>query len=229
MGEQIVDIPAASRGFSGGFRVSLPRQSKSQRTAVQIADIPVPGGEGRHAGLHGFLPEQGTTASVAGQTADIPSSGVPRGFLPGQSSTAAGAEQLADILSSGGPRCVLPGQGSTASPGAERGHDAHGHGAVHGSCPVEGSGGGRHGSVPRQSSKARRVDALVPDSTEWVQLSDDKGRTYFWNRRTRATKWKPPPGIRVVWVGERTEWGGIWCWHRGTRVSTFELPQLPPE
>ena len=27
----------------------------------------------------------------------------------------------------------------------------------------------------------------MPDFIEWVQLSDDKGRTYFWNRRTRAT------------------------------------------
>ena len=51
-------------------------------------------------------------------------------------------------------------QVSTASPGTEHGHDAHGHGALHGSRPVEGSGGDRHGSVPRQSSKARRVSGI---------------------------------------------------------------------
>ena len=36
----------------------------------------------------------------------------------------------------------------------------------------------------------------MPDSTEWIQLSDDKGRTNNWNRRTNEPPWKPPPGIR---------------------------------
>ena len=67
----------------------------------------------------------------------------------------------------------------------------------------------------------------MPDSIEWVQLSDDKGRTYYWNRRTRATRWKPPPGIRVVWVGEKgSGWGSSTT---GTSVSTYDLPPLPPE
>ena len=58
-----------------------------------------------------------------------------------------------------------------------------------------------------------------------VQLHDGvTGKTYFWNRRTRATVWKSPPGVKVVWVGERTEEGGIWNWHRATRVSTCDLP-----
>ena len=48
----------------------------------------------------------------------------------------------------------------------------------------------------------------LPESVEWVQLRDEAtSRPYFWNRRTRETKWKPPPGIRVVWVGETTEGG----------------------
>ena len=65
----------------------------------------------------------------------------------------------------------------------------------------------------------------LPESVEWVQLRDEAtSRPYFWNRRTRETKWKPPPGIRVVWVGQATEGGGIWYWHKGTRASTYVPP-----
>ena len=53
--------------------------------------------------------------------------------------------------------------------------------------------------------------------------------SYFWNRRTRATVWKSPPGVKVVWVGERTEEGGSWYWHWDTRVSAYGIPPLPPE
>ena len=70
----------------------------------------------------------------------------------------------------------------------------------------------------------------LPESAEWVQLRDEAtSGPYFWNRRTRETKWKPPPDIRVVWVGEMTEWGGIWYWHKETRASTYDLPPLPLE
>ena len=51
VGEQIVDVPAASRGFSCGLQGFLPRQSTSQRTAEQIADTLVLGGV-----RHGFPP-----------------------------------------------------------------------------------------------------------------------------------------------------------------------------
>ena len=61
----------------------------------------------------------------------------------------------------------------------------------------------------QEKKKEEHQVSPMPDSVEWVQLSDDKGRTYFWNRRTRATRWKPPPGIRVVWVGERTGERGL--------------------
>ena len=41
----------------------------------------------------------------------------------------------------------------------------------------------------------------LPESAEWVQLRDEvTSRPYFWNRSTRETKWKPPPGFRVVWA-----------------------------
>ena len=70
----------------------------------------------------------------------------------------------------------------------------------------------------------------LPESAEWVQLRDEAtSRPYFWNRCTRETKWKPPPGIRVVWVGEKGSGEEVWYWHKGSRASTYDLPPLPPE
>ena len=187
--EQNVDIPTSVRGVSRSLHGFLPEQYSSQRTASQIADIPVPGrGD---FGCLGFPPEQGTTALHVAQEriserielidagGDFPSRrAFPRVFRPRQRSAAAGAEQLADIVS---------------------------HGPDH-------------------------VDEHLPESAEWVQLRDEAtSRPYFWNRRTRETKWKPPPGIRVVWVGEKGSGEEVWYWHKGTRASTYELPLLPPE
>ena len=68
------------------------------------------------------------------------------------------------------------------------------------------------------------------DNVEWVELHDDvKSKTYYWNRRSNETLWQPPVGIEVVWMGKQEEGGGVWYWHRRTRVSTFDLPPLPPE
>ena len=41
--EQIVDIPTSVRGVSGSLQGFPPEQYSAQRTALQIADIPVPG------------------------------------------------------------------------------------------------------------------------------------------------------------------------------------------
>ena len=81
-----------------------------------------------------------------------------------------------------------------------------------------------HGSLPGQSSAMS-----LPESVEWVEFTDANGRIYFWNRRTNASVWTTPPGVRVVWVGAGDEIGGIWFWHRLTRVTTYSLPPLPPE
>ena len=60
------------------------------------------------------------------------------------------------------------------------------------------------------------------DSIEWVKLMErNAGKTYYWNRRANSTVWKAPAGVEVVWVGEMTEEGEVWYWHRDTRVSTF--------
>ena len=68
------------------------------------------------------------------------------------------------------------------------------------------------------------------DNVEWVELYDNvKSKTYYWNRRTNSTAWVAPAGIEVVWIGKQEEGGGVWHWHRRTRVSTFDLPPPPPE
>ena len=67
------------------------------------------------------------------------------------------------------------------------------------------------------------------DSVEWVQFSDDvTSKTCCWNRRTRQSVWKPPAGIKVVWVGTQDEEGVRCCWHKVTRVGACALPPLPP-
>ena len=62
-----------------------------------------------------------------------------------------------------------------------------------------------HGFLPGQSSTSS-----LPESVEWVEFTDANGRVYFWNRRTKASVWTTPPGVRVVWVGAGDEIGGIW-------------------
>ena len=86
-----------------------------------------------------------------------------------------------------GPRVVRPRERSAAA-GAEQLADIVSHGPDH-------------------------VDEHLPESAEWVQSRDPTGKTYFWHRRTRVTQWKPPPGIRVVWVGETPEGRRAWYWH----------------
>ena len=53
-------------------------------------------------------------------------------------------------------------------------------------------------------------------------------KTCYWNRRTGASVWKPPPGVKVVWVGTEDEEAVRSYWDRRTRVSRFDLPPLPP-
>ena len=76
------------------------------------------------------------------------------------------------------------------------------------------------GSVSSSTSAAPLVGEPLPVSTEWVRLRErNTGKTYYWNRRTNSTVWQAPSGVEVVWYSERDEEGGIWYWHRDTRVS----------
>ena len=84
------------------------------------------------------------------------------------------------------------------------------------------------GSALLPESSPTTPAAQLEVSVEWVQLRERKaGKSFYWNRRTRATVWKAPAGVEVVWIGERTE-EGVHYWHRDTRVSTYDLPPLPP-
>ena len=85
--------------------------------------------------------------------------------------------------------------------------------------------------VPPHSSSWTPAAYETPSgSEEWVELYDDvKSKAYYWNRRTNSTAWVAPAGVEVVWVGKQEEGGGIWYWHKRTRVSTYALPPLPPE
>ena len=185
--------------------VEVPTVLSPLRIAEQIVGIPVPRGR-----VQGFLPVQSSTASpssleriseqVVEQIVDIsPGSGLGQG-----SSSSAGP---ADEDFTGVFFTLFPKLKKSAKL------------ASHSSLRVPASGS-------PSTLAAQLEDAPVPDSNEWV-LFRKGGKPYHWNRRTFSVC-KPPPGVKVVWVGERNEEGGVWYWHRDTRVSTFILPPLPP-
>ena len=197
--EQLVEVPTT---------VSY---SSLQRTVEQHVDIPVPGGGGPSSGLHGFLPGQRSTSSstrkrISERIVEQIVDPVSRGSLPGSSSShsPAGDEERADEPGNGVLRTfpqIKKSAKVTSHPGSE--------------LPPH----------PSSSTPAAQLE----DSVVWVRLRDDNsGKPYYWNRRTRASAWQPPPGVKVVWNGETNEEGLVWYWHRDTRVSTFDLPLLPP-
>ena len=48
------------------------------------------------------------------------------------------------------------------------------------------------------------------------------------NIRTNSTVWRAPAGVEVVWYGEKDEDGGVWYWHRDTRVSWVKSGTASP-
>ena len=197
--EQLVEVPTT---------VSY---SSLQRTVEQLVDSPVPGGGGPSSGHHGFLPRQRSTASpsrkrISERIVEQIVDPVSRGSLPGSSSSHSPAsdEECADEPGKGVVRTfpqIKKSAKVTSHPGSEL--------------------------PPHPSSWT--APAQLEDSVEWVRLREKhSGRTYFWNRRTNSTVWRALAGVDVVWYGEKDEEGGVWYWHRDTRVSTFELPPLPP-
>ena len=183
--------------------------SSLQRTIEQNVDIPVPQGGGGCVGvrsLQGF-PGQSSTAYCG---ADFP---------------AATAEQNVDIPVPHGDRTLLPASTSsvlpvTANQGVFRTFPQNKK-----SAELSSHSGSE---LPPHPSSSTAV-AQLEGSVEWVRFREKHaGKTYFWNRRTNSTVWRAPAGVDVVWIGERNEEGGVWYWHRDTRVSTFILPSLPP-
>ena len=234
-----VDIPVLQVGVSGGGQQGF--LSGQGSVGEQIVDIPA-SGRGVSGSLLGFHPEQCSTAPyfrveriserIVEQTVAVgdfssraPRRGGPRGGLPPVQGSAVDFSVPLGDADEGVFRTFL-GVKKCAKVGAHSRSEL----AAHSSSSTPGADGVVSSlEEPVQEEKEEHQVSPMPDSIEWVQLSDDKGRTYYWNRRTRVTRWKPLPGIRVVWVGEKDSGGEVWYWHNGTRVSTYDLPPLPPE
>ena len=159
-------------------------------------------------------------------------------FSSGQRSTASPSrkhisdrivEQIVDPVSRGG----LHGSSSSHSPaGDEERADEPGKRVFRTFPQIKKSAkvAPHSGSELPPHSSSWTAAAQLEDSVEWVRLRDKiAGKTYYWHRRTRATDWQPPPGVKVVWNAAKNEEGARYFWHRDTRVSTFVLPPLPPE
>ena len=63
----------------------------------------------------------------------------------------------------------------------------------------------------------RRVGAVLPE-----------GQTLLLEPTLPRDLLDPPEGVKVVWVGEQPASGGVWYWDKIPRVSTYDLPPLPP-
>ena len=218
--EQVIEVPKLA--LPGR---AVPRAALSEpQLAEQLVEVPT---------IVSFSSLQGTIE----QTVDIP---VPQGGggrslqgFPGQSSTAycgadfpaETAEQNVDIPVPRGDRTLLPASSSavlpvTASQGVFRTFPQNKK-----SAKVTSHMGSE---LPPHSSSSTAA-AQLEGSVEWVRFREmHAGKTYYWNRRTNSTVWRAPAGVDVVWYGEKDEKGGVYFWHRDTRVSTFILPSLPP-
>ena len=194
------------------------------RIAEQIVDTPVPRGRGQGCVLV-FSSEQSTTATPSAE--ERISERIVEQFSPSSAKRTSERieEQIVGIPSSGG--CL--GHGSSSSAGAA---DEDFIGGFFALFPR-----GKKVRVPprvRVRSCSWEVTSWTPaaygetiGADEWVQFSQT-GKPFYWNRRSHETCWTPPEGVKVVWVGEQPASGGVWYWHKETRVSTYDLPPLPP-
>ena len=234
--------------------VEVPTVLSPLRIAEQIVGIPVPRGHGKRR-VQGSLPRQSSTATPSSverisermveQIVDISSGG---GLGQGLASSAGAAdEDFAGGVSHFSPRkkvwstgqvvsAQLGGHVNSSTLSAHQLARAGEHVDYDGSdewvliCPSRhrrvleleqtyqldrlGPAGGCRGRLGRGAAGKRRCIVLEPG--------------HFWNRRTHQTIWKPLEGIKVVWVGTRNAEGEVYYWYRGTRVSTLDLPPLPP-
>eukprot|EP00747_Dinoflagellata_sp_TGD_P070937 gnl/TRDRNA2_/TRDRNA2_156808_c1_seq19.p1 gnl/TRDRNA2_/TRDRNA2_156808_c1~~gnl/TRDRNA2_/TRDRNA2_156808_c1_seq19.p1 ORF type:complete len:945 (+),score=137.48 gnl/TRDRNA2_/TRDRNA2_156808_c1_seq19:52-2835(+) len=60
----------------------------------------------------------------------------------------------------------------------------------------------------------------------WVQLSDEGGKAYFWNRRTNSCAWELPQGITTKWIGGKSADGRTYYWSRTSTEVCWVLPAL---
>ena len=179
---------------SGVFMVfSQNRVSSTAQTAEQLVDIPFSGG-----GLSGSFPGQSTTARTIEQIVDIPSGG---GLGQGSPSSAGRADE------------DFTGVVRTFSPWKN----------VRSAGQVVSAQLGEHVSSSTLSAHqmARAGEPVDSDgSIEWVKLHvGETDQTNYWNRRSGATTWRAPAGVKVVWTGGRTV----------TLPSVFPMPALAVE
>ena len=232
---QVIEVPKISQDIIPQRSVDLVPQMVEQlvevptvltptRIAVQIAEqivgIPVPHGRGQ-----GSLPGQCSSASgkriserTVEQIFDFPAQTV---------------EQIVDT--SPGDDCGL-GSSSSAGPADE---DFTG---VFRTFPIEkkvGSAGqvvsaqlGEHVSSSTLSAHQMPPAGEPADSDgsiEWVKLHvGETDKTYVWNRRSGATSWHAPPGVKVVWMGGKSDRGMVWYFNQVTGCTAHALPPLPP-
>ena len=66
-------------------------------------------------------------------------------------------------------------------------------------------------------------------SIEWVKLHvGETDKTDYWNRRSGATSWHAPPGVKVVWMGGKSDRGMVWYFNQVTGRTAHAFPPLPP-
>ena len=207
--EQIVGIPAPQRGGNWSLQGPLPGQSSTlsplqERISEQIVEqIAVPSPVER---ISQRIVEQIAVSSPAVRISERT------------------AEQIVDI-SPGDDR----GQRSSSSAGAA---DEDFQGVFRTFSPRKKvrSAGQVSADLPRHvSSSTPAAYEASNGSDEWIQLTDDEFRTYYWNRRSGKTVRRSPAGVEVVWVGVKDDEGDFWYRHRRTGVRTYVLPRLPPE
>ena len=206
--EQIVGIPAPQRGGNWSLQGPLPGQSSTlsplqERISEQIVEqIAVPSPVVR---ISEQIVEQIAVSSPAVRLSERT------------------AEQIVDISPGDDP-----GQRSSSSAGPA---DEAFQGVFRTFSPRKKvrSAGQVSADLPRHvSSSTPAAYEASNGSDEWIQLTDDESRTYYWNRRSGESVWRSPAGVEVVWVGVQDDEGDFWYWHRRTSVRTYVLPPLPP-
>ena len=137
------------------------------------------------------------------------------------------AEQIVGIpVPRGRVQGFLPVQSSTASPSSLERISEQVVEQIVDISPGGGLGQGSSSSAGPADEDVTGVFRTFPQITKSAKLASHSSLRA--TPATFSTVWKPPLGVKVVWVGERNEEGGVWYWHRDTRVSTFDLPPLPP-
>ena len=86
------------------------------------------------------------------------------------------------------------------------------------------------GHVSSSALSARAGEPVDSDgSIEWVKLHVGKtDKTYYWNRRCGATSWRAPPGVKVLWMGGKSDQSMVWNFNQVTGRTAHALPPLPP-